>query len=117
MTPLNLDTTLDNIKLDLNLSDGLQDDLLEMLINKVCRHFKLSYDVADIDEEFDFIIEDCVIKRFNRRGSEGAKAESVEGHSVTYYDETGEFEAYDDLIRKKLDLSETKEKPGEVFFL
>lgn len=29
----------------------------------------------------------------------------------------GEFEAYDDLIRKKLDLSETKEKPGEVFFL
>lgn len=117
MTPLDLDTTLENVKLDLNIDDGVQDDLLVLLINKVCRHFKLSYGVDDIDEGFGFIIEDCVIKRFNRRGSEGAKAESVEGHSVTYYDVMSEFEPYDDLIRQTLELSETKEKPGGIYFV
>lgn len=117
MIPIDLDTTLDNVKIDLNITDNLQDDLLKMLINKVCRHFKLSYSVTDIDEGFDFVIEDCTIKRFNRRGSEGAKSESVEGHSVTYYDVTNEFEPYDDLIRKTLKLSESKEKPGGVYFL
>ena len=58
MIPLDLDTTLENVKLDLNIDDGVQDDLLVLLINKVCRHFKLSYGVDDIDEGFDFIIED-----------------------------------------------------------
>lgn len=117
MIPIDLETTLENVKLDLNLSDELQDDLLKMLINKVCRHFKLSYGVAEIDVGFDFIIEDCTIKRFNRRGSEGARSESVEGHSVTYYDVMSEFEPYDDLIRKTLKLSETKERSGGVYFL
>lgn len=117
MIPIDLDTTLENVKLDLNIADGLQDELITMLINKVCRHFKLSYGVSEIDTGFDFIIEDCTIKRFNRRGSEGAKSESVEGHSVTYYDVMSEFEPYDDLIRKTLELAETKEKPGGIYFI
>ncbi|WP_242258104.1 phage head-tail connector protein [Streptococcus thoraltensis] len=117
MTQINLDTTLENVKLDLNIEDNLQDSLLKLLINKVCQHFKMSYGVAEIDEKFDFIIEDCAIKRFNRRGSEGAKSESVEGHSVTYYDVMSEFEPYDDLIRQTLELSETKEKSGGIYFL
>lgn len=108
---------LENVKLDLDINDGLQDELILLLIRKVTDHFKLAYSVDAVDASFSFVIEDCTIKRFNRRGSEGAKAESIEGHSVTYGDTASEFEPYDDLIRSKLSLLETKERKGGIYIL
>lgn len=117
MAAINDSRILVNVKLDLDIEDNLQDDLLNLLIRKVCDHFKLAYSVTEVDDMFGFVIEDCVIKRFNRRGSEGAKTESVEGHSVTYYDVMSEFKPYDELIRSKLSLKETKERQGGVYIL
>lgn len=117
MVTIETDKIIDNVKVDLGIEDTLQDDLLEALTNKVTSHFQLAYGVDSVDEVFGFIIEDCVIKRFNRRGSEGAKSESVEGHSVTYYDTNNEFEAYDSLIKSKLSLVKSKERKGGIYIL
>ncbi|HEM3705750.1 TPA: phage head-tail connector protein [Streptococcus suis] len=117
MAELDKYTVLENVKLDLDIADNIQDDLLLLLIRKVIDHFKLAYSVDDVETIFSFVIEDCTIKRFNRRGSEGAKAESIEGHSVTYDDTASEFEPYDDLIRSKLSLLETKECKGGIYIL
>lgn len=117
MSKLDEYAVLESVKIDLDINDNLQDELLLLLIRKVTDHFKLAYSVEAIEDIFSFVIEDCTIKRFNRRGSEGTKAESIEGHSVTYDDTASEFEPYDDLIRSKLSLLETKERKGGIYIL
>lgn len=71
LTPLDETKIIQNVKLDLEITDKLQDGLLKMLLDRVVKHFKAEYGVSDIDDAYSFIFEDCVIKRFNRRGSEG----------------------------------------------
>ena len=87
MAELDREKVLDNVMLDLEISKDDDDsiDLLRVLLNRVISHFKAEYAVVNIDDGFSFIFEDCVIKRFNRRGAEGAKSESVDGHSMSYY--------------------------------
>lgn len=114
MAVLVMDKVIDNVKTDLGIEDFIQDELLERLYTKVCDHFKLAYKVKEIDERFGFIIEDCVIKRFNRRGAEGAKTESTEGYSMTFLENQYEFEEYDSLLKEELKTG--KAKSGRVFF-
>ena len=57
-----------------------------------------------------------MIKRFNRRGAEGAKSESVDGHSMSYYDNENEFKPYDDMLQRLYGNS-GQAKEGEVLFL
>lgn len=109
------DTVLINVKDDLAISDDLQDKVLKRLISKVCDHFKLAYSTEIIEDKFSFIIEDCTIKRFNRRGAEGATSETIEGHSVSYEDVKYEFLPYDDFLQKEF--STGKAKAGKVFVL
>ncbi|HER8956284.1 TPA: hypothetical protein VOK64_001787, partial [Streptococcus pyogenes] len=73
--------------------------------------------VVKIDSAFSFVLEDCLIARFNRRGAERAKSESVEGHTTTYYDFLDEFEPYDNMIMAKLDLIKDKSRKGGLYFL
>lgn len=114
-----IDTTkiIDNVKLDLEIQDDLQDDLLKMLLNRVTDHFKAEYGTSEIDSAFSFILEDCLIARFNRRGAEQAKSESVEGRSITYYDFLNEFAPYDAMIKSKLNLVKDKSQKGGLYFL
>ncbi|WP_367007440.1 phage head-tail connector protein [Streptococcus sp. ZY19097] len=116
MTPLDEAKIIQNIKLDLEITDNLQDELINMLLRRVIKHFKAEYGVSEIDDAYSFIFEDCVIKRFNRRGSEGAQSESVEGHSVSYYDNKNEFLPYDDMLQKAFGQS-GQSRPGRVFIL
>lgn len=116
MTQLDENAVITNIKLDLDISDELQDDLLNMLLERVIKHFKAEYGVSEIDDAYSFIFEDCVIKRFNRRGSEGASKESVEGHSVSYYENKNEFLPYDDMLQKVFGQSGQSQK-GRIFVL
>ena len=113
-----LDTTeaIKNIKLDLGLSDTLQDDVFQVLLGRVVDHFMVEYGVDEIEDKFAFIIEDCVIKRFNRRGSEGASAESVEGHSVSYYANESEFKPYDKMLQREFG-RDGLSSAGSVMFL
>lgn len=116
MTPLDEAKIIQNIKLDLEITDNLQDELINMLLRRVIKHFKAEYGVSEIDDAYSFIFEDCVIKRFNRRGSEGAQSESVEGHSVSYYENKNEFLPYDDMLQKAFGQS-GQSRPGRVFIL
>ncbi|VTS49171.1 phage head-tail connector protein [Streptococcus dysgalactiae] len=117
MQKINTDSIIANVKLDLGIDDILQDNLLSMLLKRVTDHFKAEYGVEDIDNAFSFVFEDCLIARFNRRGSERAKSESVEGHTTTYYDFLNEFEPYDAMIKQKLNLIQNKAKKGGLYFL
>lgn len=116
MTPLDEAKIIQNVKLDLEITDNLQDELINMLLRRVIKHFKAEYGVSEIDDAYSFIFEDCVIKRFNRRGSEGAQSESVEGHSVSYYENKNEFLPYDDMLQKAFGQS-GQSRPGRVFIL
>lgn len=113
MVTLDKKKVIKNVSVDLNTND---DDLLEILLNRVINHFKSEYDVEEIDDKLAFIFEDCVIKRFNRRGAEGAKSESVDGHSMSYYDNENEFKPYDDMLQRLYGTS-GQAKEGEVLFL
>lgn len=113
MVTLDKEKVIKNVSVDLNTND---DDLLEILLNRVINHFKSEYGVEEIDDKLAFILEDCVIKRFNRRGAEGAKTESVDGHSMSYYDNENEFKPYDDMLQRLYGTS-GQAKEGEVLFL
>jgi hypothetical protein len=113
METLDKDQIIENVAVDLDTSD---DDLLEILLERVVNHFKAEYGVEEIDNKLAFIFEDCVIKRFNRRGAEGAKSESVDGHSMSYYDNENEFKPYDDMLQRLYGNS-GQAREGEVLFL
>lgn len=113
METLDKDQIIENVAVDLDTSD---DDLLEILLERVVNHFKAEYGVEEIDNKLAFIFEDCVIKRFNRRGAEGAKSESVDGHSMSYYDNENEFKPYDDMLQRLYGNS-GQAKEGEVLFI
>lgn len=113
METLDRDQIIENVSVDLNTND---DDLLEILLERVVNHFKAEYGVEEIDNKLAFIFEDCVIKRFNRRGAEGAKSESVDGHSMSYYDNENEFKPYDDMLQRLYGNS-GQAKEGEVLFI
>lgn len=113
MKALDKDQIIENVSVDLNTND---DGLLEILLERVVNHFKVEYGVEEVDNKLAFIIEDCVIKRFNRRGAEGAKSESVDGHSMSYYDNENEFKPYDDMLQRLYGNS-GQSKEGEVLFL
>ena len=110
---LDKDRVIKNVSVDLNTND---DALLKILLERVVNHFKSEYDVEEIDDKLAFIFEDCVIKRFNRRGAEGAKSESVGGHSMSYYDNETEFKPYDNMLQRLYGIS-GESKEGEVLFL
>lgn len=113
MKTLDKDQVIENVSVDLNTND---DDLLEILLERVVNHFKAEYGVEEVDNKLAFIFEDCVIKRFNRRGAEGAKSESVDGHSMSYYDNENEFKPYDDMLQRLYGNS-GQAREGEVLFL
>ncbi|MCS9993936.1 phage head-tail connector protein [Streptococcus thermophilus] len=113
MMTLDKDRVIKNVSVDLNTND---DALLKILLERVVNHFKSEYGVEEIDDKLAFIFEDCVIKRFNRRGAEGAKSESIDGHSMSYYDNETEFKPYDNMLQRLYgNYGESKE--GEVLFL
>lgn len=97
-TPINQEVILSDVKIDLGITDDIQDDVINGLIRKVLAHFYLEYENEPL-ERHAFIIEEAVIKRFNRRGAEGVEHQSEEGLSNKYADED-EFADYDHRIRK-----------------
>lgn len=85
---------LENIKLLLGISDELQDELLELLIEdseeriiaKINQYASKNEteEIEEFPERFNYIKRDVAIKRFNKRNSEGASADSEEGRSYTW---------------------------------
>lgn len=100
---------LERIKTLLGIEDTLQDDVLNIIIDNVSSHLKALLGKNDIPESLNFIVEEITVRRFNRLGAEGMQSESVEGHSITFYDLKEEFTPYEDIIAAHKD---PPEKPG-----
>lgn len=105
----------ERIKTVLDIKDTLQDDVLDILISNVSNHLKAKLG-KDIPESLEFIVEEITIRRFNRIGTEGAKSESVEGHTITFYDLEKEFVPYEDVINDNKD-DDGNAKRGKVMFI
>lgn len=88
---------LKRIKTILDIEDDKQDDVLDILISNVSNHLKAKLG-KDVPESLEFIVEEITVRRFNRIGTEGMQSESVEGHSITFYDLEKEFTPYEDII-------------------
>src|SRR5690625_1916986 len=102
------------IKTVLGIEDTIQDGVLDILIENVTNHLKTLLG-KDVPEHLNFIIEEIVIRRFNRIGTEGMKSESVEGHRVDFYDLKDEFDPYMSIINAESD-NGTGER-GRVMFI
>lgn len=109
-------STLTDIKTLLQISDTDQDPLLNTIISNVTAHLKVKLG-KDVPSELNFIITEIAVRRFNRIGTEGMKSESVEGHSVSFYDLEKEFVPYHDVIDKFKAEDGTSTKRGKVRFL
>ena len=72
-----------NVKTVLDIQDVAQDAVLDILIRNVQNHLKgmlkrVNKNITEIPEELTYVVEEIVIRRYNRIGSEGMKSESVE---------------------------------------
>lgn len=106
---------LERIKVLLDIEDDRQDDVLNIIISNVTSHLSglLGKEVPD---ELNFIIEEISIRRFNRIGTEGMQSESVEGHSITFYDLNKEFDPYLIIIENEKD-DDGIARRGKVWFI
>lgn len=85
---------LEKIKLFLGVSDDIQDELLEALIEDSEERILASLnqfaskngtdEIKEIPDKFAYIQRDVTIKRFNKMNREGASADSEEGRSYTW---------------------------------
>ena len=90
---------LDDLKRILGIApeDTDLDDKLNWIISSVRSRLKLLLGGTDPPEEMNYIIVDVAVVRFNRIGSEGTAAHTVEGESLTFSD--SDFDAYMAEIR------------------
>lgn len=110
------------IKTLLGINDTLQDDVLDILIDNVTSHLlgrlkMVNKEILTVPGELDYIIEEIVIRRYNRIGTEGMKSESVEGHRIDFYELEKEFTPYDDIISGYADDDLGKAKRGRVLMI
>ena len=99
---------LEQIKVLLNLQDDTKDTLLDALITLKSRKLIAALGGDEVPTELDYIIIELVINHYNRLGSEGLAAESIEGISRTYSDSAMELEPYKEAIAKSLNASAGK---------
>ena len=99
----------------LGIKDNLQDDVLNVIISNVSSHLKAMLG-KEIPEHLEFIVIEIVVRRFNRIGTEGMQSESVEGHSVTFYDLSKEFTPYESIIDSEKE-DDGVSRRGRVFFI
>ncbi|MGF3072738.1 phage head-tail connector protein [Facklamia sp. P13069] len=109
---------LEVLKRRLDIVDDLQDQVLQDIINDTTQEFLLITGAKLVLPVFNFIITDVSLKRYNRRGNEGMKSTSIEGHSTTYESPLKDFEQYKAYLRiyypdvgERLNVT-----PGEVTF-
>lgn len=106
---------LDKIKRHLGITDNAEDLLLQDLIDDAKAHFLAISGAETIDAKYDYIIKDVVVLRYNRKGSEGMKSETVDGYSVTY--ETDDFKKYSWIFERDFGEDGTHREKGKVRFL
>jgi|SRR5699024_2262923 len=108
---------LSRIKTILGVEDDKQDDVLDIFIEHVSSHLKALIGKDDVPSKLEFIVEEIVVRRFNRLGTEGMQSESVEGHSITFYDLEKEFTPYESIIDSEREEDEGISRRGKVWLI
>lgn len=75
---------LENIKLLLNIQDNSKDNLLSYLISNAKQKILTYTNQTEILPSMEYIVDELVILRYNKLGSEGLQSESFSGVSQTF---------------------------------
>lgn len=75
---------LENIKLLLNIMDNSKDNLLGYLISNVKQKILSYTNQTEILPQMEYLVEELVVLRYNKLGSEGLQSESFSGVSQTF---------------------------------
>lgn len=107
---------LDDLKALLGISadDTDQDGVLQLILRAVKSRLKILLGGIDPPDELNYIILDVAAIRYNRLGSEGLSAHTVEGESQSF--SSNDFAGYADDIQAYLDAQKEARK-GKVRFL
>lgn len=76
---------LERLRLILNVKD--QDELLTEILTLVVEKLTTYLGEPSVPTQFEWIIAEMAVQRFNRIGSEGISTESVDGKQNTYIDD------------------------------
>ncbi|KSU63648.1 hypothetical protein AS034_05215 [[Bacillus] enclensis] len=108
-------TIKENVKIIVGVQDDLQDSQIDRLIANVEARLlvwlKQNAGMTAIPEELMFIVEELVVNRYNKIGSEGMKSESIEGRSVSFTED--DFKPYQSILETYIPKIETA---GKVMF-
>nr|DAU23901.1 MAG TPA: Protein of unknown function (DUF3199) [Caudoviricetes sp.] len=112
-------TQLAKIKRRLGIApdDTKENDLLQDLVEDAESYFKSLTGTTEIDQKYNFMIENVVYKLYGRKGSEGVASETVDGYSVTYQDWDNLFKPYMAILNKDFGLDGSLRERGKVVFL
>ena len=106
---------LETLKMLLGFTeDDSRDELLNKLIDLATARLKVLLGGIEPPEELEYIIIDVANARFNRIGSEGLSAHSVEGESLTFTND--DFKGFSADIQAFLDGQKDNSR-GKVRFL
>lgn len=109
------DELLPKLKLRLGIVDELQDNLLIDLIDSSIEQFLGITGADTVATKYRYMILEVALLKYNRKGSEGMKSESVDGYSVTY--DTDDFKSYMWILNRDFGLDErTHREKGQVKF-
>lgn len=112
-------TQLAKIKRRLGIApdDTKENDLLQDLVEDAESYFKSLTGTTEIDQKYNFMIENVVYKLYGRKGSEGVTSETLDGYSVTYQDWDNLFKPYMAILNKDFGLDGSLREKGKVVFL
>lgn len=105
---------LETLKTLLGIENNDLDVKLIAILNATEQRLKLLIGASEVPKELEYIVIDVAIARFNKIGSEGLSAHSVEGESMTFAG--NDFAGYMDDIQAYIDSQEEARK-GRVRFL
>lgn len=110
----NLDTSLDETII---LLDKMATNRLGFLIKNIKKGFNLPVeDSTIIPDDLTWILDEVIVRRFNRIGSEGYSSQSVEGHSVSF--STNDFQEFLNDIHSYYEPDTySRVRPGEVVLI
>ncbi|WP_270745036.1 phage head-tail connector protein [Lactococcus petauri] len=96
-----MDDILEEVKRSLEIeSDEKLDSQLKDFINRISKQLcvRLGF-LSKVPENLNYIVVECAIKRFNRKGNEGMASYAQEGETISYGALLDEFE--EDIIAYK----------------
>ena len=108
--------SFDDVKTLIGVEDERIDIIYESVSNRLLRMLNNKLDLTVLPIDLEYIVDEVTIIRFNRLGSEGMSAESMDGHSATYVgnDFDGYISDINDYIDKETDTDATR---GKAVFL